>query len=242
MKKFGAFLRDVWKKFWRRIFTLPLVQWLAAGLMWIAVKFVGITSKTEYRNIHIFKQFIGKPMIFSFWHGRTMMLSSVASHFGYRGYAVFSQHRDGRLISKLFRLFGMRGIYGSTGRRGAVAALREGVRVLESGQLLAISPDGPMGPFMRLHDGVLHFAQRTGVPIVPVCFTCSRPWTQNRWDRYMVATPFSKIIIEALPPFYIKKEDDLEDARQRLEKIMIEQVQSLDKEFGLEVMVPGEIK
>jgi len=242
MKKVGAFLRDTWKKLWRRIFTLPLVQWVAAGLMWVAVKFVHLTARIEYRGDAVFRRYVGRPIIFSFWHGRTMMLSSVASHYGFRGYAVFSRHRDGRLISKLFRMFGLRGIYGSTGRRGAVQALREGVRVLSSGRMLGISPDGPMGPFMRLHDGVLHFAKKTGVPIVPVCFSCSRPWTQNRWDRYMVATPFSKIIIEALPVFRIGPNDDIEEARQKLEKIMIDQVQTLDAEFGLEKMEPGEIK
>jgi len=242
MKKTGQFLRDIWKKFWRRLFTLPLVQWVAAVLMYVAVKFVHLTSRTEWRNEEIFKRYVGKPIIFAFWHGRTMMLSSVASHFGYRGYAVFSRHRDGRLISKLFRLFGMRGIYGSTGRKGAVEALRAGVRVLESGQLLAISPDGPMGPLMRLHDGVLHFARKTGAPIIPVCFTCSKPWFQGRWDKYLVATPFSKIIIEAQEPFYITETDDIEQARQKLEKIMIAQLHALDKEFGIKPTQPGEIK
>jgi lysophospholipid acyltransferase (LPLAT)-like uncharacterized protein len=239
MKKIKLAMYDLWKAFWRRFFTLPLVQWLAAACMYLGIRLVAISCRTEYRNKHIFKQFLNKPVIFAFWHGRSMMLTSVAKHFGFRGYAIFSLHRDGRLMAKLQRMFGLRGIYGSTGRRGAVQVLREGVRVINDGYLLCLSPDGPKGPRMRIHDGVLHFARMTGAPIVPVCFSCSKPWFQRRWDKYLVATPFSKITIEAEEPFYINKGDDMEEARERLEKIMINQLQLLDTEFGLGIIKPG---
>ena len=183
---------------------------------------------------------VGKPVIFAFWHGRSMMLTAAAKKFRYRGYAIFSRHRDGRLMAKLQRMFGLRGIYGSTGRRGMVQVLREGVRIINDGNLLCLSPDGSHGPRMRIHDGVLYFAQKTGAPVIPVCFSSNRPWFQDRWDRYLIALPFSKILIEAGEPVYFGKDEDIESARQRLEKIMTEQLWRLDAEFGLPRIEQGE--
>ena len=145
-------------------------------------------------------------------------------------------------MAKLQRLFGLRPIYGSTGRKGAVSVLRQGVRVLRGGHLVCLSPDGPKGPRMRIHDGALYFAKMTGAPVVPVCFSSNRPWFQGRWDRYLIATPFSKILIDAGQPFYIGARDDMETARAQLEEIMIRQLQDLDARFGLEKIEPGEKK
>ena len=225
-------IRELWKKFWRAIFTLPLVQWLVAGIAAGGIWLVYYTSRVKYKNKTIFKKFVGKPVIFAFWHGRSMMLSPVNVKFKFHGYAVSSRHRDGRLMAKLQRMFGLRPIYGSTGRPGAVSVLREGVRILQDNNLLCLSPDGPKGPRMHIHDGALYFAKMTGAPIIPVCFSSNRPWFQSRWDRYLIATPFSKIIIEAGEPFFIGRKDDMEQARINLEKIMIKQLQDLDATFG----------
>ncbi len=224
--------RELWKKTTRKIFTLPGVQWVIASLMWFGIWLVYFTSHVKYKNEPTFRKFVGKPIIFAFWHGRSMMLSPITFKFGFKGYAISSQHRDGRLMAKLQRLFGLRSIYGSTGRKGAVSVLRQGVRILNDGNLLCLSPDGPKGPRMRIHDGVLYFAQMTGAPIVPVCFSTSKPWFQGRWDRYLIATPFSKITIEAGEPFYISRSDNMEESRVKLEQIMIKQQKDLDAFMG----------
>jgi len=232
--------REAWKKMWRAIFTASLVQWVIAALVAFIVWLVYASCRVKLVNTATFKRFVGKPVIFAFWHGRSMMLSPVTVFFRFSGYAVTSQHRDGRLMAKIQRMFGLRAISGSTGRKGAVSVLRQGVRVLREGNLICLSPDGPKGPRMRIHDGALYFAKMTGAPIVPVCFSCSRPWIQKRWDRYMVATPFSKLVVEAGEPFYISAKEDIEVARAKLENIMIEQLQRLDALFGLEKIKPGD--
>ncbi|MCL1902027.1 MAG: lysophospholipid acyltransferase family protein [Alphaproteobacteria bacterium] len=242
MKKLVRKLYETWRKFWKWVFTLPLIQWVAAAFMYLVIRLIHWSCRIEYRNKQVFKQHRGKPVIFAFWHGRSMMLTSGIKRWGRGGYAIFSRHRDGRLMAKLQRMFGLRGIYGSTGRRGAVQVLREGVKVLSEGNLLAISPDGPKGPRMRVHDGVLYFARKTGAPIIPVCFSCSSPWFQSRWDKYLVATPFSKIILEAGEPFYVRPDDDMEVARKNLEQIMITQLHMLDIEFGHGIIQPAEEK
>ena len=235
-----ASFRKIWKRFWRKVATLRYVQWFIALLLAGGIWLVYYTSRKKYRGKAIFQKMVGKPVIFAFWHGRSMMLSPITRKFKFQGYAVASRHRDGRLMAKLQRIFGLRPIYGST-TEGGVSVLRQGVRHLRDGKLVSLSPDGPKGPRMRLSDGVLYFAKMTGAPIVPVCYSCSKPWFQkHKWDQYLVALPFSKIIIEALEPMYVESKEDLEFAREKLEKIMIEQMQRLDAHFGLEKTEPEE--
>jgi lysophospholipid acyltransferase (LPLAT)-like uncharacterized protein len=237
MKKF----KSVWKKFWRKLYSVPPVQWFLASLMFLGIYLVYFTSKKEIRGEKLFYEYNRKPAIFVFWHGRSMMLSPIVRRCGVRGYALSSRHRDGRLMAKLQRLFGLKAIYGSTSRDGAVSALRQGVRRLNEGYVLALSPDGPKGPLMRLNDGVLYYARMTGAPIIPVCFSCSRPWFQNRWDKYLIALPFSKIICNVGNPIFITKEN-LKSSRKSLENFMIKQLQDTDAEFGLPAIQPGAIK
>ncbi|MCL2749046.1 MAG: lysophospholipid acyltransferase family protein [Alphaproteobacteria bacterium] len=233
-------LKSLWKKFWRKFFGLHTVQWILASIIFLGIYLVYFTSKKVIHGEKIFRAHRRKPAIFVFWHGRSMMLSPIVRRYGFRGFAIASRHKDGRLMAKIQRLFGLRAIFGSTGREGAVSALREGVRRLNQGYILALSPDGPKGPRMRLNDGVLYFARMTGAPIIPVCFTSSRPWFQKRWDRYLIATPFSKIVCNVGEPIFINK-DNFDSMREHLEKFMVKQLHETDAEFGLSKIEPGEL-
>mgnify|MGYP003302479513 CR=1 FL=1 len=165
-----------------------------------------------------------------------MMLPPVMLLGGMRGYVVTSQHKDGRMMAKIQKLFGMRAIYGSTSK-GGVSVLKQGVRVLRDGRYtVCLSPDGPSGPAMKMHDGALYFAKMSGAPIIPVCFSCSRPWFQKRWDRYLVALPFSKIVCNIGNPVFVPKKatpQEFEKIRTDLETFMVNQMRELDAEFGL---------
>ena len=132
------------------------------------------------------------------------------------------------------KLFGLKTIYGSPSG-GGVSVLKKGVSVLNAGgNCLALSPDGPNGPSMRFHDGALYFAKMTGAPIIPVCYSSSRPWFQNRWDRYLLTKPFSIIAGTVGEPIFIDRKtkiEDFEKIRKNLEDIMIKQAYDLDKRF-----------
>ena len=239
MKK--TLLYKIWKKVWERLMDSRLFQWTLALLMAGCIWFVFLTSRRKIRNMKIFREYKKKPAIFVFWHGRSMMLSPINVKVGIRGYAVSSRHRDGRMMAKLQRLFGLKPIYGSTSE-GAVSVLRQGLRRLNEGHIIVLSPDGPKGPRMRLNSGALYFARMSGAPIIPVCYSCKRPWFQKKkWDQYLVTTPFNKIICEVGDPFFIDRkatEAGIADAKDRLEKIMVDQLQKLDAAFGLPKIEP----
>ncbi len=215
---------------------LDIVQWIfvipVSLIMWL----VFATCCTHVRNKDVLKEYRKKPAVFVIWHGRSMIPSAIMAWYRIRSYVVTSSHKDGRFMAKIQHMFGGRAIFGSSSH-GAISVLREGVRILrKGGHCLVISPDGPSGPSLRLQDGAMFFAKMTGAPIIPVCFSASRPWIQNRWDRYFVVMPFSKVVIDVGDPIYVKSEiktPEFEKERQEIENICVKQLRDLDKMFNL---------
>jgi len=236
-------LYELQKKIFRWIFKFPFIRWIIAYLIAGLILFSYYTSTVKFNGANNIRKIKGKPAIFACWHGRILIIPIVVKKYKLKGNIIASRDRDGRLMALIQKPFGIKGIYGSTGRSGAVDALRKGLRVLQNGEMLGLSPDGPRGPHMHIHDGMLYFAKMSGAPIIPVSATCKHAWFQkNRWDKFMLIPPFSRIIIDAGEPFYIGKKECIEDARTRLEIIMREQMWGIDSEFGLPKQPAGEKK
>ena len=234
--------RKIWKKFWEPVLGFAGFQWIIALVMAMLIWFIYLTSRREIINYETFKKFRHKPAIFVFWHGRSLMLSPIVALGGMKSYAITSRHKDGRMMAKLQHLFGLRAIYGSS-HSGGVSVLREGVRMLRRGDhSLCISPDGPGGPSLRVQDGALYFAKMTGAPIIPVCFSARHVWIQNRWDRYLLVYPFTKIKCKIGNPVYVDSKisaEEFEQKRKEVEDIMVAQLRELDAEFDLPVIEQG---
>jgi lysophospholipid acyltransferase (LPLAT)-like uncharacterized protein len=113
----------------------------------------------------------GRHIILAFWHAQQLMVP-----IGYRGAeanVLISQHQDGEIIARIISRFGHRAVRGSSTRGGALA-LREMIRLGRSGADLVVTPDGPKGPRQIAKLGVVQLAKATGLPIVPLAFSCSK--------------------------------------------------------------------
>lgn len=229
-------LKKSCKFLWGKVLEIGLFQWVAAAVMALLVWFIYLTSRRYYENYEIFRKYKHKPAVFVFWHGRSMMLSPFVFLNGVKTYAVASRQKDGRLMAKLQHFFGLGAIYGSSDD-GGLSVLRDGVRRLRRGNCsICITPDGPGGPSLRVQDGALYFAKMTGAPIIPVCFSASHVWMQNRWDSYLLVYPFSKIKFNVGNPIFIDSnisQKDFESARENLEKVMVKQLKDLDSEYNV---------
>lgn len=108
----------------------------------------------------------------------------------------------------LVRMMGVeRLILGSEGREGAKAA-HELADCLKQGYSTTISPDGPSGPPKVLKRGVLHIAEMSGAPIVPLRFEASYCLRLPRWDAKRLPIPFlSRISVIYGRPVYVRRED-----------------------------------
>lgn len=228
--------RKVWKKFWSPILHNPIIQWTIAIVLAGVIWFVFLTSKRKIKSAEPLKKYRKNPVIFVFFHGRSLMLSPVIKMAKIKSYCITSRHQDGRMMARLQRLFGLRAIYGSTSS-GGISVLRDGVRIMRDTKMsMCLSVDGPSGPSMHVYDGALYFARMTGAPIIPVCFSCSRPIYMDRWDKYMVPKLFGKISVNVGAPIYINsglRGDAFEQKRTEIEEIMVKQLRDMDKEFNL---------
>src|SRR6267143_4221753 len=113
----------------------------------------------------------GRHIILAFWHAQQLMIPT-----GYRGpgaNVLISRHQDGEIIARIVSRFGHRAVRGSSTRGGALA-LRELIRLGRSGADLVMTPDGPKGPRQVAKLGVVQLAKATGLPIVPLAFSCSK--------------------------------------------------------------------
>lgn len=155
--------------------------------------------------------------MFVTWHGT---LTLCVDHYRGRGYyAMVSQSRDGDLLSEYFRYGGMRVVRGSTKRGGAVAA-RQAVNLLKQGGVLAFTPDGPRGPSGVAQPGGAYFAMKSGRPIIPIGVAARPSKRLGTWDAHLVPFPFSRAHWVYGDPIWVREGDDLEAARQKLERAL----------------------
>ncbi len=137
------------------------------------IRFLGKTLRIRTEGVDqvddLYKQ--GCHLIIAFWHGRQLMMPLV--YRGKEAHILISQHRDGELIHSIVARFGFKSVRGSTTRGGA-AALRQLIRLGKSGVDLVVTPDGPRGPRQVAQIGVIQLARATGLPIVPLTFSCSK--------------------------------------------------------------------
>ena len=147
------------------------------------------------------------PAIACFWHNRILGISAMFLR-EYpkdvrRGVTVLtSPSKDGEILSQLMAHLGMGSVRGSSSKRGA-RAMREMIKLLEGGQDIAITPDGPRGPRYVMGPGAIALASETGAPIIPFHATYSRCIRMKTWDGFIVPLPFSEITITLDEPWYI---------------------------------------
>lgn len=151
---------------WLKLTVLPPV---AAGLIWLLGKLLRIRTEGAQIVDDLYKE--GTHIIIAFWHGRQLMIP--IAYRGSEAHILISQHRDGELIHRIMKRFGFRSVRGST-TRGGLVALRKLIKLGKSGVDLVITPDGPKGPRQVAQMGVIHLARATGLPIVPITFSCTK--------------------------------------------------------------------
>ena len=146
-----------------------------------------------------------KRAIFIFWHGRMIMMPFLKP----RGEFVvlISHHNDGSLITTTMERFGIGAVRGSKSQ-GSSEAVRGLVDAAERGANMAITPDGPRGPFQVAAPGAIYVAMRTGYPIIPVGFSATRHWRLGSWDKFMIPKPFSRIRFVAGDMIHVPAELD----------------------------------
>jgi len=199
---------------WRRYvpgLVVAVLRLLALTFRWRVTDHAGILRPDGPR-----------PLIGAFWHNRLLAVPLFYARMGRKGNCLTSPSRDGAIIEGVMRRFKIGSVRGSSSRRGATA-LREMAAILERGEDMAITPDGPRGPIYEIHPGIIKLAQITGVPIVPICIEYSRYWQVKSWDRFRIPKPFARVEVVYGPLHEIPVELDeaaFEVERARLQEVL----------------------
>ena len=179
----------------------------------------------------------GHPLIYGVWHARILMVpwlnARLRQHEAARRVTVLaSRSRDGQLMADFAQRFGLAVVRGSSSR-GGLEALRELVRALRGGDDVAMVPDGPRGPACRLQGGIVALAAATGAPIVPLGVAASPARRLGSWDRFIVPMPFARCGVAFGGLVEVKRHDDREDARARVERALAEATTAADALVGV---------
>lgn len=212
------------KKILKHPLTQYVLSWLLAGYIFL----VKATSTLE-KHIHPEAQpYIQGtlPGIFAFWHGRMMLLPAFCPP-KRQMHVLISLHHDGKLISQVIEHFGQKTVSGSTSR-GGKEAVTDILKLLEAGDNISITPDGPRGPACIAAKGVAGIARFSGKPVLPVTFSSSRAKHLSSWDRFMLALPFGRIRFLVGKPIHIAEGADEENARREIEQAMNVLLQAAD--------------
>lgn len=136
------------------------------------------------------------PVIWVFWHNRILVLPIAFNRFcpGRIASVLTSISKDGSILVGVMARFGVGSVRGSSSRGGGAAMLRL-TRILESGEDVIITPDGPRGPVYKMTPGVIKLAQLTGAPVLPVHVRYSHFWQLRSWDGFRIPKPFSRVDI-----------------------------------------------
>ncbi len=213
-----------------RRFSLPralrsLGDWLllivVTRLIWLLGQLLCRSLRREVTGEeHLHSIPAGRGKILVTWHHLSLLPTFYLRKRGYR--ALISLSRDGEYQNRIFRHFGWGSVRGSTGR-GQLRALREAVRHLRSGGLLALTPDGPKGPPEKCQVGCVYLGLASQAPIIPIGVHFHPHIRLGTWDRYMVPLPFARARVHFGEPIYLSGDHhsaDLEAYRLQVEQAL----------------------
>ena len=204
----------------------------------LGVSALGATLSVRASGIDVLRPLwrARRPLIYAVWHGRILIVPWLNARLRRREGArrvrvLASRSRDGQLMAEFARRFGLDVVRGSSSR-GGPQALRELVRAVRAGEDVAMVPDGPRGPAHRAQGGIVALAAATGALIVPLGVAARPAHRLASWDRFLVPTPFARCAVVVGPLIEVKRHDDREDARLRVERALQEATDAADALVG----------
>lgn len=198
----------------KRVLRHEAVQTALARLLGHYLAFALATTRwTLVGGGHVSAVASDGPCIIAFWHERLpmmpmlwLMYRRLPNALPRRVHVLVSQHRDGRFIGAVIARFRMDVVLGSSSRGGA-SSLRGLLKLLGSGDLVAVTPDGPRGPRRQAAPGIAHLAALSGAPVVACAAQTSRRRVLTSWDRMVIPRPFGRAVMVCRPPIAVAREN-----------------------------------
>lgn len=185
-------MKQVAKKILKSKFTQKLVSFL----IFIYMHIVHYTSRVRYivpdGYDHDYYKNLKNSILVS-WHDKIMILPHISPYKLHRNlHALVSPHNDGKIISDTMRLIGYKIIEGSS-NKNSMAAVKNIIRTLKSGENVVITPDGPRGPRHEMKGNLIEIAKKCDSDIIAFTATASKYKKLKSWDKLIFPLPFGRI-------------------------------------------------
>jgi lysophospholipid acyltransferase (LPLAT)-like uncharacterized protein len=178
--------------------------WVQSALAWLVSAYLGMTLATmRWRFIDRASAdaAVAAPggVIACFWHGRialAVVCRRVLRNKPRR--VLISRSPDGEFIAKVVRRLSFPAIRGSANRPGAahdqrtVAASRDVLKFIRAGGVVAITPDGPLGPAEQMPAGPVLLARIAEAPVFLFGLAAKPTLSLGSWDRTQIPLPFGR--------------------------------------------------
>ncbi len=221
------------KKLFKRILNSKALHFSMSLVASLLMRAIYSTCRVEKEFDEKAKPYLAgeKPAVFCFWHGRLIMAPFIVPP--KRSMSVLiSHHNDGALITETMLRFGIGSVRGSK-KLGGAKALLALLKITETGGNIAITPDGPRGPFQKAASGAAYVAAKTGYPLVPISFSATRHWRFQSWDKFMLPKPFTRLRFTAAAPLLIHSDEDAPTATASLEASLTTLTRATDEAVGV---------
>lgn len=211
------------KKLVRQAWVIQLASTLLAAYL----KFTYATMRWTVENedlAHAVENNAGTGAIACFWHSRIALAPCLVRGLNEKKVvkALISLSADGELISLTVDKLGFPAIRGSRaiekeeGRReaGGKEAFREMVRWVKGGDIIAITPDGPLGPAEEIGEGGPTLARVTGADVILAGLAAKPCVRLKTWDQSVLPLPFSRGMLVWDGLLHLGRGDDPVEAAQ----------------------------
>lgn len=230
------------KKIIKKITKSPAFAAFIGKLMYYYGLLVWKTTRWQIFGINRFYPIWDKDksIILTIWHGRVLMIP----YFWNKKHplnALVSPHNDGRIAATFLQKVGF-GIIDGSSNDGANAAAIGLLRSLEKDEAIAIIPDGPRGPRMKMNESPLYFAKKSGKALFGATYSIEHSIVAKSWDAMLIPLPFCRGIVHLTKPYYIPADaskEDMEKYRQEIEDELNELTKRADHVFGLPKIEAG---
>ena len=177
-------------------------------------------ARNEMQNEEHFNKPLeeGRSVVLALWHGQML---PIINSFRNRGvYAMVGYHRDAEMIARVLNRIGYHLIRGSSRDRGREAMQQSLEAAREPGNVIALTCDGPIGPYREVKPGVGVISQKTDAVVVPVAANCSRKKVlTSSWDKFYLPLPFSRNTTIVGEPIYPEEYQNGDPIKMMLQDI-----------------------
>jgi len=202
---------------------------MAAWLAYAIIETVWRTSRLRFVNLERLTTLVREQgaVVPVFWHQHLLMGARFIAdrRAELKTGFMISPSVDGQAPTMLAGLYGAHVVRGSGSYTGMRAVRGVYQAIVKDGISPGITPDGPRGPRFKFKPGAIFTAQISGKAVVPIAYAAKPAWILKTWDKFVIPSPFAKVVIAIGEPYFPTKkltDEQMAEAQRAKQAAMLQ--------------------